>query len=226
VPIYLIVNPNSRLDSLELTFEQAESLAMPALRAQGLDVILKTSQDPALLDPPSYAILYPLTSDWPFPSQPDNIDSPQLAQRGQNNLGIEQRLLEQGFLTGPGQYWLPVAVTIKGLLYGELIGQDTEGHYIQPVHLKDKTRQPLYSLAQALLNEFVTVTPGCYLLQVGWHHGLLQFERLWPFPIQPALASVGVQVPDLFYAHYLCRQGLPLTDLYIRGQVPFLELKI
>jgi hypothetical protein len=45
--------------------------------------------------------------------------------------------------------------------------------------------------------------------------GDVVFDRLLPFPGEPALASLGVQQPDLFAAHWQCLRGQPLLDLQI-----------
>lgn len=41
------------------------------------------------------------------------------------------------------------------------------------------------------------------------------FDRLWPFPIAPAIASVGVQQPDLFACHWRCVTGQPIREITI-----------
>jgi hypothetical protein len=129
------------------------------------------------------------------------------------------------------RYWLPIVWTAKGPLYGEVIGQNP-GHpshrYIQPIHFPDQWRQPLYGFAYQLLKAMAAV-PSVYLLEFGWHDQpfgqplgqQLGFDRLWPFPHQAALASLGVQTPDLFTCHWRCLAGLPITDLHITGDVEY-----
>ncbi|MDS3859639.1 hypothetical protein RIF25_02345 [Thermosynechococcaceae cyanobacterium BACA0444] len=219
--IELVVNPAAGTDNapLEITRAQLTSLVIPALHAQGLDVIVRESGEPALEQfPPSVRL--PLT----WAGETEDADLDQILALCQDWPGLQGILKQAGFLTGPGDHWLPVASTEKGLLYGELIGQGQDGHYFQPIHVPDKIRQPLYYLTQYLLRELNVPFRGCCLVQVGWIEGELCFDRLWPFPIQPALASLGVQSPDLFYVHYLCCQGLPLKDLRIQGQAPYGEL--
>ena len=41
------------------------------------------------------------------------------------------------------------------------------------------------------------------------------FDRLWPFPAAPAIASLSRQQPDLFACHWRCLTGQPITDVVI-----------
>ncbi len=124
---------------------------------------------------------------------------------------------------GIGNFWLPVVLTAKGPIYGEAIGfSDTQqpereeiAHsYNQPVHLPDRWRQPIYALGRRLLH-WLDAPPATYLIQFGWSEDTLCFDRLWPFPGIPALASLGVQKPDLFTCHWYCLTGQPIYDLTI-----------
>jgi len=110
--------------------------------------------------------------------------------------------------------WLPVVLTAKGPLYAEVIGLADDGSYQQPVDLSDVWRQPLYHLAYQLL-QVLSAPPTTYLLQFGLPEQDLVFDRLWPFPTTPAIASIGVQEPDLFTCHWLCLTGQPISDLTI-----------
>lgn len=121
--------------------------------------------------------------------------------------------------TGDGNFWLPVVWTAKGPLYAEAIGAlahnpSGELSYFQPLHLSDVWRQQLYDLAYRLL-ELVNAPPATYLIQFGFAGERICFDRLWPFPAAPAIASVGVQVPDLFLCHWFCLTGAPIYDLQI-----------
>ncbi|MEO0948341.1 MAG: hypothetical protein AAFY11_09395, partial [Cyanobacteria bacterium J06641_5] len=114
-----------------------------------------------------------------------------------------------------GDHWLPIVLTAKGPLYAEAIGEgETPNAYQQPVDLSDRQRQPLYHLAQKLL-ETLAAPPAVYLLQFGWQDGRAIFDRLWPFPAAPAIASLGVQEPDLFACHWHCLREMPLYDVAI-----------
>ncbi|MEG4506382.1 hypothetical protein QUA81_22655 [Microcoleus sp. F6_B4] len=124
---------------------------------------------------------------------------------------------------GEGNFWLPVVLTAKGPLYAEAIGgepdkQSGEWSYSQPVHLSDVWRQQLYELAYRLLN-LLNAPPATYLMQFGFVGERICFDRLWPFPAAPAIASVGVQVPDLFVCHWYCLTNQPIYDIEISSAV-------
>ncbi len=80
--------------------------------------------------------------------------------------------------------------------------------------------QDLVSLRQRLLRE-LAATPATYLLQFGWQGQDLCFDRLWPFPTQAAIASLGVQSPDLFTCHWRCLANLPILDLQIASSANY-----
>lgn len=120
---------------------------------------------------------------------------------------------------GDGNFWLPVVLTAKGPLYAEAIAAESdklsgELSYRQPVHLSDVWRQQLYELAFRLLN-LLKAPPATYLMQFGFVGDRICFDRLLPFPAAPAIASVGVQVPDLFVCHWYCLTNKPIYDIQI-----------
>ena len=120
-----------------------------------------------------------------------------------------------GFKTNPGNLWLPVVLTLKGSLYGEVIGEGKMANsYQQPVDLPDNQRQTIYHLAYELLT-YLSAPPAVYLLQFSLRHDEIVFDRFWPFPAAPAIASIGVQQPDLFTCHWCCLTGQPIFDLII-----------
>ncbi|NET11238.1 MAG: hypothetical protein F6K09_17100 [Merismopedia sp. SIO2A8] len=138
----------------------------------------------------------------------------------------EQVRTQWGYEFGNGHQWLPIVLTAKGPLYGEVIGcspvmtnatQQTIPSYQQPIHLSDQWRQPVYRLGYSLLTD-LGATPGVYLLQFALENDVLLFDRLWPFPYYPALASVGVQSPNLFECHWRCLTEQPILDLTIVPQ--------
>lgn len=144
-------------------------------------------------------------------------------------LGLRQQLAQQiQVAIGDGCFWLPVVLTAKGPLYGEVIALAEEFYekklpqnlllcditYYQPFHLSDALRQPLYHMAYNLL-QFLSAPPATYLVQFGLQKSEICFDRLWPFPTAPALASVGVQQPDLFTCHWYCLTAKPILDLTI-----------
>ena len=114
-----------------------------------------------------------------------------------------------------GDLWLPVVLTAKGPLYGEVIGEGViPNSFKQPIDLTDDIRQPLYYLAYELLRS-IAATPAVYLLQFALRDQEVVFDRLWPFPAAPAIASLAVQSPDLFTCHWHCLTGQPILDLTI-----------
>ncbi|QDL07107.1 hypothetical protein DP113_03515 [Brasilonema octagenarum UFV-E1] len=129
---------------------------------------------------------------------------------------------------GNGSSWLPVVLTAYGPLYGEAITLADEFNgkklpdnllasdltYYQPLHLSDVLRQSLYHMAHNLL-QLLLAPPATYLIQFGLEKSEICFDRLWPFPTAPALASVGVQKPDLFTCHWYCLTAKPILDLNI-----------
>jgi hypothetical protein len=159
----------------------------------------------------------PLTLDLPhtlkFPAR-------NIFQACSHVTSLRQRVQQLGYETvGGGQrfgdLYLPVVLTAKGPLYGEVISEgEATSVYQQPVDLPDNQRQPLYHLAYQLLQS-VSAPPAVYLLQFGYNEQNLVFDRLWPFPGVPAIASIGVQEPDLFTCHWHCLTSQPIFDLTI-----------
>lgn len=123
---------------------------------------------------------------------------------------------ELNYPTGEGDLWLPVIWTAKGPLYGEAIAPHQTP--AQPFHLKDQQRQPLYALAYQLLRHYKAI-PSVYLLKFALGPKDIQFDHCLPFPNAAALASVGVQTPDLLTCHWLCLSGQPIRDVVISGGV-------
>jgi hypothetical protein len=114
-----------------------------------------------------------------------------------------------------GDLWLPIVLTHKGPLYGEVIGEGAiPNAYQQPVDLTDDLRQPLYYLANQLL-ENLAAPPSVYLLQFGLLGKEIVFDRLWPFPAAPAIASIKVQNPNLYACYWHCLTNQPILDLAI-----------
>ncbi len=116
--------------------------------------------------------------------------------------------------TGVGRFWLPIVLTSKGALYGEVITAIDPLGYLQPLHLPDRYRQPLYELGQQLL-KLISASPSTYLMQFGFDGETVVFDRLFPFPAAPAIASLNIQSPNLFECHWHCLSKTPILDLTI-----------
>ena len=65
------------------------------------------------------------------------------------------------------------------------------------------------------LLESINAIPSVYLLQFRILEKKINFDRLWPFPASPAIASIQSQVPNLFNCHWHCLLGKPILDLTI-----------
>lgn len=186
--------------------EVAEAIACAINRDRlnvGITPIAPTTPEPGV-------IYCPLTLDLP-----DTF--PAIYRHCRDRLGQRAWVAaELNYPTGEGDLWLPVIWTAKGPLYGEAItSQPTPS---QPFHLKDQQRQPLYALAYQLLRHYEAI-PSVYLLKFALGTGDIQFDHLLPFPNHAALASIGVQTPDLLTCHWLCLTGQPLRDVVISGGV-------
>lgn len=165
----------------------------------------------------SGAIVCPLTLDVPsdlvFPGQ-------DVFRFGANVSAARDRVAQELQVpVGDGNFWLPVVLTAKGPLYAEAIAGEFdkfsgELSYSQPLHLSDVWRQQLYELAFRLL-DLLNAPPATYLMQFGFVGDRICFDRLLPFPAAPAIASVGVQVPDLFVCYWYCLTNKPIYDLQI-----------
>lgn len=115
-----------------------------------------------------------------------------------------------------GDLWLPIILTAKGPVYGEVIGEGAiPNSYQQPIHLNDRLRQSVYKLAYQLLN-FLQATNSVYLLQFSCHGQEIIFDRLWPFPAAPALASLNKQQPNLYACYWYCLTNQPIPELIIK----------
>jgi hypothetical protein len=114
-----------------------------------------------------------------------------------------------------GDLWLPIVLTNRGPLYGEIIGEGAiPNSFQQPIDLTDELRQPLYYLAYQLL-ESLSAPPSVYLLQFSLSGQEIVFDRLWPFPAAPAIASIKVQQPNLYSCYWQCLTNQPILDLAI-----------
>ncbi|MGA9382286.1 MAG: hypothetical protein WBV73_26290 [Phormidium sp.] len=165
---------------------------------------------------------------------PSNFDFPEQAIfKACQNVEFFRYLIAQkfGYITKPGNFWLPVVLTRKGPIYAEAIGLasatspglltkdllQVELNYYQPVHFSDTMRQQIYELAHNIL-KFLNASPASYLIQFGFIDKEIWFDRVWPFPAAPAIASINTQKPDLFTCHWCCLTNQPIIDLTIGRQ--------
>ncbi|BFM38718.1 hypothetical protein [Synechocystis sp. LKSZ1] len=119
---------------------------------------------------------------------------------------------------GLGDCWLPIIWTAQGALYGAIIGEGMMPNaYQQPLSLTTSQYQQLQHLGQHLLED-LAAPPSVYLLQFSLLNQEIIFDRLWPFPAAPALASLGTSTPDLFTYHWYCLNNLSLAA--IQGLTP------
>lgn len=157
-------------------------------------------------------LLCPLTLDLPDP-----LEFPQkgVYQACRDVVGLRQRVEKDLYAsTGVGKFWLPIVLTSKGALYAEAITLVEPLSYLQPLHLPDRYRQPLYELGQRLL-KLISASPSTYLMQFGFDGETVVFDRLFPFPAAPAIASLKSQSPNLFVCHWHCLSNTPILDLTI-----------
>lgn len=163
----------------------------------------------------------PLTFDIPdhfsFPGQA-------IFQACRDRDGLRDRVRKFGYGIGTGSHWLPIVHTLKGTLYGEAI-TTVAASYQQPLHLSDRLRQPLYALGQILMRE-LAAPPSVYLLQFEFVENLVMFDRLWPFPAAPAMASIDVQRPNLYECHWRCLSHQAIVDLTIAGTAEYRMLDV
>lgn len=127
----------------------------------------------------------------------------------ENNLGFKTSVGDSWL----GHLWLPIILTKDKPLFGSIIGEGAiPNYYEQPVDFPFSKLQPLYNLAFNLL-ESLNATPAVYLLQFSLYSNEIVFDRLWPFPAAPALASLRGSQLDLYSCHWLCLTGQSIPEL-------------
>ncbi|WP_310485013.1 hypothetical protein [Chamaesiphon sp. VAR_48_metabat_403] len=109
-----------------------------------------------------------------------------------------------------GNLWLPIIWTAQDPIYRDVIGE-SEGNHQQPVDLSDFDLEAIYEFGCQLLTQ-LTAPPATYLVQFSQGETGIIFDRLFPFPAIPALASIGVQQPDLFDCHWRCITGQSIVN--------------
>ncbi|VEP16707.1 conserved hypothetical protein [Hyella patelloides LEGE 07179] len=112
-----------------------------------------------------------------------------------------------------GHLWLPIILTKDKPLFGSIIGEGAiPNYYEQPIDFPLTKLKPLYNLASNLL-ESLSATPAVYLLQFSLYSNEIVFDRLWPFPATPALASLSGSEIDLYSCHWLCLTEKSIPEL-------------
>jgi len=169
-----------------------------------------------LLSPSSNLVYCPLTiklPDWfVFPAQKIYFACRELEKRRQwveKNFGYHTSQDNQYL----GDLWLPIIFTHEQLIYGSVISEGMiPNDYQQPCHLSPDIFRKLCHLAENLLDSIEAI-PSVYLLQFRLLEQQIIFDRLWPFPATPAIASIGTQEPDLFTCHWHCLSHQPLSEI-------------
>ena len=129
----------------------------------------------------------------------------------ERNLGIKTSVGDSWL----GHLWLPVVVNNRDIIYGEIIGEgEMPNSYEQPIEFPQKHRQSLHHLVSDLL-DYLSAPPSVYLVQFSLYSGEIVFDRLWPFPAAPALASLRSQQLDLFSCHWLSLSKQTILDKLI-----------
>lgn len=170
-----------------------------------------------LAEPSSELIYCPLTiklPDWfKFPAQ--------RVYKACRDLESRRRWVKQsfGYQTSQdnlwlGDLWLPIVLTHdRNLIYGSIISEGImPNDYQQPYELPNEVDSKLQKLASQLLDS-INAIPSVYLLQFKLMGHDIVFDRLWPFPATPAIASIHAQEPNLYACHWLCLSHQSITKI-------------
>lgn len=103
-----------------------------------------------------------------------------------------------------GDLWLPIIFDGENFTYSDVIGEGVlPNYYQQPNDLPSEIYPLLKTLSKELLISIHAI-PSVYLLQFKILDNNIIFDRLWPFPATPAIASINGKQPDLFACHWRC----------------------
>lgn len=114
-----------------------------------------------------------------------------------------------------GDHWLPMIVSADNIQFAPLIHEGMMPNaydlldWESPAYARHRT--DLERLGIALI-ETLQAPPAVYLLQFSLSQTIL-FDRLWPFPAAPAIATIGHDPLNLFAHHWRCLNHLPIPTL-------------
>lgn len=111
-----------------------------------------------------------------------------------------------------GDHWLPIILSGDGVEFFPLIYEGIMPNAYEMVSWDfppyQRYQSGLADLARALVKE-LNAPPAVYLLQFSIAQGLM-FDRLWPFPAAPAIATINFSHANLYTYHWCCLNNLPL----------------
>ncbi|GBF81146.1 hypothetical protein [Aphanothece sacrum] len=203
-------------EKMVFALEQTIAADSPSTQVEVISAATLWSKSFNLPKSNANVIYCPLTIDipnWlPFPGQKIYQECKDVKSQRlwvEKNLGYKTSLKDSCL----GNLWLPVALTKKELIYGEVIGEGFfPNSYQQPVDFESHLRRPLYDLAQGLLDS-LDAPPSVYLIQFRLMGETIVFDRLWPFPAAPTIASLNYQQSNLFTCYWHCLTHQPIVDL-------------
>ncbi len=203
-------------EKMVMALETAIYADSPSTQVEVIATATLWSKNPQLPKADEDTVYFPLTIEIPtwlsFPEQKIYQDCKDIKGRRQwveKTLGYKTSIGDLGL----GDLWLPIALTSAELIYGEIIGEGAfPNSYEQPITLDNSLRRPLYELAEGLL-ESLDAPPSLYLLQFRLKGQQIVFDRLWPFPAAPAIASLNYPHPNLFTCYWQCLTHQPLPSL-------------
>lgn len=119
-----------------------------------------------------------------------------------------------------GDHWLPVIVSGAGYQFGSVIGEGImPNSYHQSTDVTGLQCEALRVLGHRLLDA-IAAPPSVYLVQFTFSQNReVVFDRLWPFPAAPAIATLTDQAPSLFDYHWCCLMNQNLDKLAITPQL-------
>lgn len=114
-----------------------------------------------------------------------------------------------------GDHWLPIIVAADEIQFAPLIHEGMMPNVYDLLSWESTPyqghRTKLEKLAESLI-QGLNAPPAVYLLQFSFSQTIL-FDRLWPFPAAPAIATMGHEHLDLFAYHWRCLNNPPLPTL-------------